>query len=276
MFNSPETLFFVIVIAIFLIFFAALLIALRLRKWHWELRTQVNSLRLNLSDAQENASKNLLHVERSIHTATRELLNAVSISALDFTYPVMLGGASIDGHHARTLLFYLQERKPRYILELGSGSSSVLIAKALAKMGHPAERHVAVDHEIHFLNLTRETARLNGVDNLIVFEHCPLEKQANDAPPWYSRLPEIASKTKFDLLLIDGPPATGEGLDRSREPALDVLAPHLAPGAIVILDDANRPGEQAIIEAWRKRHPQFRVVHVRDGKGVAVLLAPKT
>lgn len=246
-------------------------LAVTLRRWRWELHTELSDLRRDVERTSQAVIGRVTSSTReSVDLATREVLNAVGLTALDFSYPVMLGGPSIDGHHARTLLFLLQQYKPRRILELGSGSSTVLIAKALLKMGHPADLHIAVDHDERYLILTRELARLNGVEHLIRFEHCLLEPRSEWAHPWYSRMAEVAADAKFDLLLVDGPPAYESGKDRAREPALDVLAESLAPKAIVLLDDANRPGETAIAEAWCARHPGFAHTRMYEGKGVAI------
>jgi hypothetical protein len=39
---------------------------------------------------------------------------------------------------------------------------------------------------------------------------------------------------------------------RSRFPALPALADRLAPGALVVLDDADRDGERDILDAWER------------------------
>ena len=41
---------------------------------------------------------------------------------------------------------------------------------------------------------------------------------------------------------------------RSRYPALPLLAGRLAPGATVILDDAEREGERWVLERWEREH----------------------
>ena len=64
---------------------------------------------------------------------------------------------------------------------------------------------------------------------------------------------------EIDLLLVDGPPGYGEGMERSRYPALPALEPRLAPGAMVVLDDASRPGEREIIERWTELGWRFGV-----------------
>ncbi len=207
------------------------------------------------------------HVTRS----AEDVVNASCIQALGFDYPVFLGGPSIDAQHARLLLFILQERKPRTVLELGSGSSTAIVARALERLGVPARIHIAVDHEARFLRNTEEIARMCGVADRVRFEHCPLAPIDGYALPWYSRIPQLVAEERLDLVIVDGPPAYSTAQGRAREPALPVLRPFLSDNAVIILDDANRPGEADTIEAWKRQFPEFNVQIFAAGKGVAVL-----
>lgn len=193
-----------------------------------------------------------------------------SLGALDLKYPVFLGGPSIDGHHARVLLQKVLELKPRVILELGSGTSTVLISKAMQRIGIEEYEHIAVDHIKYFLELTRENVSLNGLVDKVRFEHCPLVKMSSDQGEWYSRIPEII-EGKVELLIVDGPPAYEEGKESSRYPALPQVYPYLADRCVVILDDANRLGERAVLDKWRKQYPEFEIERVKGGKGVVLL-----
>jgi hypothetical protein len=67
-------------------------------------------------------------------------------------------------------------------------------------------------------------------------------------------------------LLVDGPPAGEPGSERSRYPAVPALADRLAAGALIVLDDIDRPGEQWVLEAWQReaelrfeRRPELRL-----------------
>lgn len=250
-----------VAILIFMFAFAAIL-----RNWIRGIRQDIYHIR----DEIRAIKKSNAVLATSISNMTAESVNASCINTIGFRFPIFMGGPSIDTHHARNLLFLLQHHKPRTILELGSGSSTIIIARALQLMGSPPEVHISVDHEARFLRNTEELARLNGVDELIRFEHCPLQKLEAFPKPWYSRIPELAGSFRFDFVLVDGPPAYAEDAGRTREPALPILRPYLAPNAVVILDDANRPGEQDIIKAWLKKYPEFQLHQANEGKGVAI------
>ena len=200
-----------------------------------------------------------------------EIQTAGAIAQLQFRFPVFLGGPSIDAHHARQLLFVLEELKPRVILELGSGTSTVIVARALQTLGYPPEMHIAVDHDARYLSNTIQLARVNGVEPFVRFEHCPLAPVPGYALPWYSNVPETIGRAQIDLVIVDGPPAYEPGKEKSREPALPVSRRFLSERAVVILDDANREGESEILDRWLQDYPEFSLTRVREGKGVAVL-----
>lgn len=210
-------------------------------------------------------------VASMLEAKSLEIQTAGAISQLQFRFPVFLGGPSIDAYHARQLLFVLEELKPRVILELGSGTSTIIVARALQTLGYPPEMHIAVDHDARYLRKTMALARMNGVEQFVRFEHCPLAPISGYALPWYSSIPETIGRAQIDLVIVDGPPAYEPGKEKSREPALAVIRPFLSDRAVVVLDDANREAEDGILERWLREYPEFSLTRVREGKGVAVL-----
>ena len=106
-----------------------------------------------------------------------------------------------------------------------------------------------------------------GLTHVARLIEAPLEAHplALDAP-WYAERAVAELPEATELLLVDGPPGYGDGMERSRYPALPVLEPRLSPGAMVILDDANRRGEREILERWAELGWRFGV---RESEGVA-------
>ena len=197
-----------------------------------------------------------------------DIQNTVALSSIDFNYPVSFGGWSIDGFLAKRITQILLESPPKLILEIGSGSSTILIEKCTRQLGYTPE-HIAIDHEKRYLKLTERLALANSPDNTIEFHQCNLgEIQAHDGP-WYLGLPEIIGSRKIDLLIIDGPPETTH--PRARYPALPILHDHLSQNCIVILDDASRDDEKAIIKKWLSMYPSFELEIIHEGHGVAIL-----
>jgi len=202
---------------------------------------------------------------------TAEIGNTIALTALGLRFPVFLGDASIDSFHAKYLVQLLVAEPPRTILELGSGSSTVLIARTMELQRAEDCLHISVDHESHFLEISKRYAKANGVADHVKFVHCPLVKIEPLGMQWYANVPNLLEGRKIDLLIVDGPPAYQAGQERARLPALQVLYPHLAEKCTIILDDANRPGEIEVSKEWLQAYPEFHITRLKRGKGIAVL-----
>jgi predicted O-methyltransferase YrrM len=137
----------------------------------------------------------------------------------------------------------------REVVELGAGISSVVLGRLLARRGG---RLNAVEHEPAWARVVRSLLEADGLSEAVRLVEAPLEPHphALDGAPWYAASALDVLPDHIDLLLVDGPPGNEEGLERSRYPALPALGERLAPGAVVMLDDAGRPGEREILERW--------------------------
>jgi predicted O-methyltransferase YrrM len=134
------------------------------------------------------------------------------------------------------------------VVECGSGLSTVAIARALGALG---EGHVhALEHSPEWAATTREALAAERLDRFATVIEAPLRDG------WYDRAAlERLPASGVDLLLVDGPPANDPGIQRSRYPALPTLAERLAPGAAIVLDDADRAGERWAFERWLAEFP---------------------
>lgn len=245
-----------------------LLLARGARKALWQLNSQLRDLKR----AQQTHSRELAGTLGSrIEDAALATQNAVALDRLGHGFPIFLGEASIDGFHAKALVQRLVEHRPRVIVELGSGSTTVLIAQTLKALGLDDVFHLSVDHDARYLELSRRWAGLAGLADRVKFLHAPLAPCEHSATPWYSGVAAALGGRKVDFLLVDGPPAYQSGLELARYPALPALHHCLAEHCTVILDDANRPGERSGIERWRAEFPEFLAETVRQGKGTAIL-----
>lgn len=242
-----------------------LIFAVRLRDWIKSMRRDIYDIR----DEVRGIKKSNEDIAKATNNMTAESVNAACINSLGFGFPVFMGGWSIDTFLGRYLIQYLLENEPKCIVELGSGSSTIIIARTLQILGKDDTVHIAVDHELKYLNLTRSSAQLNGVAEGVEFFHCPLERYMPLDKLWYSGLTEKLAGRKIDLLIIDGPPGPLQPM--SRYPALPVLAAHLAEHCTIILDDAIRQEEQEIAKVWVQEHPEFTLDLALEGHGMAVL-----
>lgn len=146
----------------------------------------------------------------------------------------------------------LDDLEPGLVVEAGSGRSTYVLADCAGSV-------VTLEHQREFAD---RLVGLPGNVDVRVAPLMPLETSAGVFKWYQADLPD-----GVEFALIDGPPGK-----IGRGGALFALAPHLAPGAEVWLDDCDRPGEQKALAAWAEhlgatweRHPKvprIAVVHL--------------
>lgn len=159
-----------------------------------------------------------------------------------------LGSWKADTGFLHRIVDAVETIRPRTVVELGAGASSLVCARALAM--HGGGRLISFDQHADFVAATGRWLREEGVE--ADMRHAPLRAEMPGWPgPWYDleSVPE-----KIDLLIIDGPPWSIHPFVRG---AAESLFDRLSPGAIVLLDDGARPGERIVARRWRERWPQI-------------------
>ncbi len=154
--------------------------------------------------------------------------------------------------------------KPRLTVELGSGISTLVLAKSGAK------KIISLDHSQEFGSQTREMLASHGVRGVDIRIH---ELQTYDGKyKWYAKS-TLKGLAKIDLLVIDGPPSSIN--PDARYPALEHLVPLLSPKATIVLDDVYRDEERKLADAIAKALPNHVMTILSHEKGTAVI-SPKT
>jgi len=164
-------------------------------------------------------------------------------------------------------------RKPGLVVECGSGLSTLWAALALETVGGSG-RVVALEHDERYLSATEATLAAHGVAHRAEVRHAPIEqvKVGQEQWPWYA-ISRVEDLNGIDLLLVDGPVVTLG--PQSRYPALPVLRDRLNPGAVILLDDANRSEEQETLAHWCADWPQLSTEMLRLEKGAARIRVPE-
>lgn len=158
------------------------------------------------------------------------------------------GGFALRPSGLLNIYTLVQRHRPEIVVELGSGTSTVWVAHALA--ANRRGRIVSLEHSEAFAEQTRATFRYHeGVLPRVEIRHAQLKhvRIGDEEYRWYN--PDcILDLSGIDLLIVDGPPGSTGAC--ARYPALPLLVDRLADGAVIVLDDANRESEQVIVARW--------------------------
>ena len=159
-------------------------------------------------------------------------------------------------------------RQPAKIVECSSGASTLVAARCcqLNGVGHV----YSLENASEFAMKTRrliEAAGLQAWASVIDAPLKPYDLQGQNYH-WYS-IDELMVDA-IDMLVVDGP--LGKLNNQARYPAGPLLFPRLNERAIVMVDDASRVDEQAIVERWTQEFAGFQREDRMAEKGLAVLV----
>ena len=216
----------------------------------------------------------LRHVCGHYHTIDQLQIPSIAIvnrrvpTAEDFglaALPLPWTSHAILPEHGALLRRLIAEKRPTNVLELGSGVSTLVISDALARSNNGC-RLQTVDHDSKHLENVAAACQHLGL-NHVAFHYSPLSKDG-----WYE-YQRVLPARKYDFVFVDGPP--GDSGRMARYPALPKLARSLKPGAVIVLDDAQRPDEQETIKRWQAEF-RVRATHYDVGdRRVAVMTWPE-
>jgi predicted O-methyltransferase YrrM len=145
-------------------------------------------------------------------------------------------------------IFRLQ---PELIVEAGSGTSTLVAAYCLKKLGRG--KIISLDHLEKYAEISRRTIKSHGLDNFAEVLYAPIKDYEIDGKKhlWYDNS-GLEAIDRIDLFIVDGPPrniATD-----ARYPAVPLLIDKLHENSIVLLDDGARPGEKQIVSQWKQKY----------------------
>lgn len=156
------------------------------------------------------------------------------------------------------------------VVDIGSGLSTVWLALAAAAEDRGI-RIISFEHDETFARATRANLGRQGLDDAVDLRVAPLEPISIDGDQyeWYAES-SYRGLDNVHLVFVDGPP--GSTSATARYPALPLLASALVDGAVIVLDDANRSDEKAIIEMWGSLAPAGLTVALDRELGNAAVL----
>lgn len=173
-----------------------------------------------------------------------------------------LGSWKADTYLLHRIVDEITQHRPLHVVELGSGATSLVIAQALSRNGGGC-LHSYDQHEPFVLQM-RDWLAEHALS--AQFHHAPLTLRDPAWPGlWYALtdLPPV-----IDLLVIDGPPWSLHPYARGMA---ERLFSRIAPGGVIMLDDAARPGERIVARRWRRKWKDFHFTFEGGGtKGLLV------
>ena len=168
----------------------------------------------------------------------RDILAMQALQPLSKSYDGWSTGAMRPSGLVLTLneILWFQRRN---VVELGSGVSTLFIARLLAERV-PEGQLLSIEHNEDWAALVDDRLnreKLTGVARVIHVPLRPTERTLDSAPgAWYDEARLRADLTgKIDLLLVDGPPAYGKASPTSRYPAIPALSSEFADSFSIIL-----------------------------------------
>jgi len=207
-------------------------------------------------------------VRRNVEATVRaEALNAVKqLEAFGAIAHYLNSGELMPGLHgwpvspdfALWLIELLERNRYDLVLEFGSGASTLLMRRVLARQGRSVPQW-AFEHLPEFHAQTQALLDQAGFGQAVQLRLTPLQPMAQpdgSTQPFYAceaALAEAAVAMQRPglrvLVLVDGPPsATGV---HARYPALPAVLAHFAAAQLdLLLDDYGRADEKAVAQRW--------------------------
>jgi len=159
-------------------------------------------------------------------------------------------------------------QEAQMVAEAGSGVSTLVIGYCLKRLGRG--KVISLEHDERFATTTNELIKFHELTQFACVIHCPLVKVniGEETFSWYS-MEGVRFERPIDVLVVDGPPATGQ--EFPRYPALPLLSAHLAKNAFILLDDGRRAGESRTNERWTAEFPPITSEFLPTEKGAFLL-----
>lgn len=180
-----------------------------------------------------------------------------------------LGGWAVAPDFARLIVEEVQ-RRPRIVVECGSGTSTELIAAVLRSNGMGMLH--SIEHDPDFAETVRKRLDASGLSSWVELHVAPLKECSLNGTKrtWYDldSLPDLSDES-VDLLVVDGPPPVGQ---LARLPALEIMYPKLKKGACILLDDGRRRSERRVARRWASTHSDLGLYWLDTEKGTWKLM----
>ncbi|MCF8369837.1 MAG: class I SAM-dependent methyltransferase [Bacteroidales bacterium] len=220
-----------------------------------------------LSQKTEKKSLEISNEISASYHQVESLFSIYSALEIDNILPPFRGWA-ISPDFAALILSKMKEKNPEYVLECGSGISTILIAYFMKnnKRGHL----YSFEHNKQYAKATQKRLKKHGLEKYATILDTELiDHTINDNSwKWYDAK-QLKQDLKFDLVMIDGPPYQLQ--EKARYPALPLLDNYLNPGAVILVDDCSREQDNEVINDWISEFENYDSQWFQTEKGAYIL-----
>jgi hypothetical protein len=216
-------------------------------------------MHINISESQ--LFEKVGYLEKTLSVSNRKADDIYSISLLQPLlngYPFLpFTGASLRPFCLVHILNDIVINGRKSIIEFGSGLSTIMMGR-LVKKNNLNVTVFSVEHDKEWAKVMEGILDNEGLTEIVTVACIPLKEWELQGSKynWYDieLLSHSIEARQFDMVLIDGPPAWEKGKEMARYPALPFIREKLSAEHSIYLDDADRPGEQYVLEMWKQRY----------------------
>ena len=135
--------------------------------------------------------------------------------------------------------------KPKHILELGLGQSTNMITQYAAS--NSEIEHIVVEHDPDWIRFYKEEYPISNQTEIVQLDRTFVPYKEAESVRVFDGFKEHFAGKRFDLILIDAP-LGGDMKQYARIDILSVLPECLSDSFVILIDDAERPGEANTIK----------------------------
>jgi|GEM_PF-3517553 len=182
-------------------------------------------------------------------------------------FPLRYGWWAISEDSLFDIVQFSLHREPQVILDIGTGTTTVVLAKYAQKMSakNIDIKIVSVDADQKWLEDTRLFLQKNNLEKFVTLVHAPIVKTKYGQYYDIDQISTNLDTLSVDLMIVDGPPWNTEEL--ARFPAMPAFKKYFSDDVVVFLDDGIREFEKEIADRWKKDHPEFTCEYREYQKG---------
>ena len=211
-----------------------------------DLEQVLHAHRVEIAELQNQSDQKMLRQFKHTPAELDALLQVHRRLELEDPLPLM-GGWALSPRGMLQALDLVEDPKVALVVECGSGTSTLLLARALQLKG--SGLLISLEHLAEYAEKTRSALEEHGLEGFAEVRLAPLEEVTVDDTSylWYAPS-SIANVSAADVVIVDGPPgSTGTW---ARYPAYPLLRNALSESAVILVDDIGRGDERAMVDAW--------------------------